>query len=296
VIRGALEVSRTVPVAWEPFQSDGCPINHTGEKAFGLWFLQKGPSGWIANPFSRPSFDLRSVPVRLSEPDPAPKDSIGTPIDQIVTELLVATRADDADVAENAYLAIETITSLRPRILEPPYHPKGLGPDHEAACPLRFLLAKSDSVIVERIEKELVSGRSPRGVDALWDVRDPRTLPALARILDSGLGGRDVRRATREAVRNIHTEAAIPLLLGFLDEPDLETRQEGAMGLYMLAAHCPPGELKGCPRPNGDPAVVEANSHYPSISRFQNDLDGLVSYWKEWASNRSAAVQEKATR
>jgi hypothetical protein len=291
VIQGPLEVAQVVPVEWHTGLPRTC--QELSGRVHGLWFLRKGPSGWVANPFQSPPLTFRDVAVALPEADVVPEKrdvQLEPPIDKIVDELIGATESDEVRLGQGAYAAIGTIMSIGRRLAALPYHPRNLPPDHAATCALRQLIRNWDLIVVKRIEHELVlnpSEQNPRALLALWDVRDPRALPALGRIWDSGRGGPLVRNATVEAVRTIHTEKAIPLLVRFMDEPDWETRYAGVTGLAMFAKHCSPGDSQHCPQPHGDPAILAANQHYPAVKVFQNDPDPYIAFWRDWVAHQT---------
>jgi hypothetical protein len=293
VIQGPLKPSEVVPLEWHSTLEGTCP-GETSGRLHGLWVLERGPNGWVVRPYSSPPLALRSLAMALPEPVLGPRrDAEGQPpIDKLIDEVRAATLSDDTNVAGDAYEELETITRIAHKGTLP-YHPVDLPDTHASTCALRKLLGGWDLVVVDRLEKSLASdpGAKDPALAGLWEVRDPRALPALVRIWDSGRGGSQLRGAVARAVWNIHTEEAIPLLVRFLDESDWETRYMGVTGLAMFAARCPPGDSHGCPQPHGDVDILAANQHHPAVNTFQRDPESYVAYWKEWASNRSAGVR-----
>jgi hypothetical protein len=293
VIQGPVSVSETVPVEWTSAAGDACKFS---QRVHGLWFLQDTPTGWVAIPNHSPPVDLADVAVSLPEADAAPQQArqeLDQPIDRMIAELLVATESEDMRVAAGGYEAITMIMLAARKAGGFRHRPRNLALDHGGTL-LSKLLWEWDLSVVGRVERDLAS--NPKATDspalqALYSIRDPRVIPTLGRIWESGFGGRFIRRGVVEAIRAIHSEDAIPLLLRFLDEKDWETRYAGVSGLAMLAANCRPGgESEDCPQPHGDPAITATYPYHPSVDRFQRDPDPYVSFWKAWVAKRRRAA------
>jgi hypothetical protein len=334
---GSIEISESAGQTAFPRASYGgqgqSSGGHSPQICSGLWFLRHEENGeWRVMPASERG---EQIPAPAA---PLPHEwtyASGAPLlDKLFFELRAAFDSSEVVIASTAADIIRDIrTSLSPgprtfdaetadtqrtaELLRRHF----ADPAHAERCIAARTLREWDVLVVERLAAWAAGGDTSAGPAtmlwfSLYDVTDPRTVPTLARLLETvqmgSLGSSppvcgasvpqwpqdalrpyDCYEATlARALRNIHTEETLPLLSRLLDSPDPETQYMALQGTFLAAEHCPPGTgLDGCPHsaPADRLDEFEAfNRHYPAAAMFGADRAEYVDFWKRWhAKHRS---------
>lgn len=257
---------------------------------YGLWFLKREGDRWSVLPpvaSSRAAQDLLLTVPEGDLPEPF-RYAAGDPgLDKVVQELRAAVfGASDTALLSRTYDALATVT--RPQASLAYEHIGELGPGHVEACPTVRLIREWDASVTESVYARLQDGQTvPAGlVAALCTVDDAAALPALSSLLDllgTGLG--EVQRCVAKALRNIHSEATLPLLARLLDAGDPESQYFGVSGFALFANNYLPGdEARDSPRAAGPYTTRATLAHGPSIEEFFTNMDWHVEYWRTWQS------------
>jgi len=171
--------------------------------------------------------------------------------------------------------------------------------------------------VVERLATLHAEGRA-NGPRDLWyilrDVRDLRTIGTVSKLLSFAQTGSlgfppktcaartpelsEEKRRFRcyetdlaSALKNIHSEETLPLLLRLLESPDRETQQVAVQGFALAALRCKPGPFLGCPAPGFEELHLHSfalRSITPGMF-FANSSEYL-SYWKRWYADHQSEV------
>lgn len=228
---------------------------------FGMFFLRAAaPSRYVVlNPY----FPF----VHVSKQAPAIQ---GSELEKVVAEVAHILVAGNASAKEREQ-AIEILSRVEsPNVLEELRRAfKTLDP------PLRLmvggvLLSRNDISVLHTVERALlhpppnISKDILRGLaGALNDVRDPRAVPSLFRLLSAS----DVytRRGAIKGLRLTASRDALKPLSAGLTDYDFEVRYNAVIGL------------------------AEITNQYewgPSVALFQKDENHYLNYWLSWAKAR----------
>src|SRR5262249_40935242 len=104
----------------------------------------------------------------------------------------------------------------------------------------------------------------------------------------SGLYYQCYEPSIARALRNVHSEEALPLLARLLDSPDRETQDLAMGGLWLAALQCEPGTSSAtCPGRSRTSQADEYLRHEPGPNSPELDRAERVRYWKRWFAQRS---------
>ncbi len=135
------------------------------------------------------------------------------------------------------------------------------------------LLEQNDISELPLVEDSVL--RNPAILQTAWtpsqletyigDIQDPAAIPALTRMMGSPRA--DVRRGVARALSHIRDPDVIDPLVQGLDDSDQEVRYHSVCGLITIA---------------GD-------GHYPAESKFLENEDAYLKFWRDWAKARVTA-------
>lgn len=112
----------------------------------------------------------------------------------------------------------------------------------------------------------------PKGIDsylivnlahALTKIRNPKAIPALARLLESS--NTVVRQSSAYAIRHTGGDAAIKPLTKALYDSDRDVRYQAVMGLAV---------------------ITEQYSWGPALDGYESNEQHYLTYWRKWAARR----------
>jgi hypothetical protein len=313
VVKGDPAMSgANVPVAWAVSNSSAAamassPFTASGN---GLWFLQRGASGWRLlpvvdgeEPFNSTFFPQPSGPISIADaygPTAPLADVVASEVSYAIESAddggarLLAVYSSLLDqlnspVVQKLYTRLSASNNTSQKILGMSGLIRGGStPALTAAAQLGASLGNyplENGVLSNAIRDDF------RGIDA-------NSVQVLGQIATGSTGaGTLLREAAAFALRSIHTKEALPYLAAFMDDADQGIRAEGIGGLSAFA--------NGLPVQTPANVVSMAYLKYPASAPFQTDqtkanfamgLESIapnetvyLSFWKTWwAQNRAA--------
>ena len=265
----------------------------------GVWFLNADGDRWTVLP------PIQSVPVlddlfiRVPAGDlPGPYQyAAGDPVlDKLVQELRAALAGDEG-ASSQSRLYEELATVVRPRRTVAYAHIAELGPSHVESCPTVRLIRDWAALVTQPLESRIALAQDvPLGMAAaLCTVSDDAAVPALRGVTDAlGLGPGSLQYCVARALRNIHTQAALPELARFLDSPDPEIQYLAVGGFALFANNYLSGEdTHDGPRVRGAWTTDTTLRMDPARPEFLAHRQLYLDFWRAWWNCRPCRTDEQ---
>lgn len=265
----------------------------------GVWFLQQSGSSWIVLPFMTGDFPAENIciPVPAGELPAAYRyESSADPQTKLLREIATAAEDPTTTDAISSLEATRVMDGLDSKQLQPVLVQLASSSRGTArATGLAGLLRQGVPTAITALTGTSLTAFPVKSqgylASAICEYRSTEAsgITALGILLASG----QTRACAAHALREIHTQQTVPLLVGLFTDSSAQIRYDSVIGVAQFAMGFP--VVRAADKPAAmstfkpGPGVTDDMSrHYPALDTFSKNEQEYISYWREWSAAHPA--------